>query len=172
MVLLWISLASGQTLADLETKYGKPLNVYSVSEHIWMTPDFAADGQICRLNFFHKRISSETNYLGTTLPIHELLGVLQELAPLNTRGARKQPFGATETSAAMAWTTFEYEKIRFSFWTTFAFGSLADMQAKGVPVGGRMPTATSQADDDFMAASAIPPVMVYVSWLDRQCAGK
>ena len=171
MVLLWAGLSSAQTMSDLETKYGAPVKLFSVSKRIWMAPDFAPNGQICRLNLFHKRISSETNYLATTIPITELLEVLDQLAPRNTRGARKQPFGATQTSGAMAWTNFEYEKVRFSFWTTFAFGSIADMQAKGVPFGGRMPTQTSQTDDDFIAANAIPPVMVYVSWVDRKCAG-
>lgn len=171
ILLFTVNVASAQKISDLEKKYGTPAKVFSVSERIWMTPQFAADGQICRLNFFHKRISSKTNYLGTTIRISELLDVFHQLAPQNTRGARKQPFGASQTSGAMAWTDFEYENIRFSFWTTFTFGSLADMEAKGVPLGGRMPIQTSQPDDDFMAANAVPPVMVYVTWLNRKCAG-
>ena len=171
ILLFSVNLACAQKISELEKKYGTPAKVFSVSERIWMTPEFAADGQICRLSFFHKRISAETNYLGNTIRIPELLDVFQQLAPLNTRGARKQPFGVTQTSGAMAWTDFEYENLRFSFWTTFTFGSLANMRAKGVPLGGRMPIQTSQSDDDFMAANAVPPVMVYVTWLNRKCAG-
>lgn len=29
----------GQTSSDIEMKFGKPENVYSVSEHLWMTPE-------------------------------------------------------------------------------------------------------------------------------------
>lgn len=43
--VLCFSSASAQTAADLEAKFGKPAEVYSVSENIWMTPEFAADGR-------------------------------------------------------------------------------------------------------------------------------
>ena len=68
MLLVCASLASAQTMSDLQTKYGAPVKIFSVSEHIWMMPEFAADGQVCRLNFFHKRISSEMHYLSDTIP--------------------------------------------------------------------------------------------------------
>ena len=44
--LLCVSPAAGQTVSEIEGKYGKPVNAYSVSEHIWMTPDYTADGQV------------------------------------------------------------------------------------------------------------------------------
>lgn len=45
--ILYIVPAFGQTVSDLEMKYGKPVNAYSVSEHIWMTPEYNHNGQIC-----------------------------------------------------------------------------------------------------------------------------
>ena len=39
--------AFGQTAGELREKYGRPVEAYSVSEHIWMTPDFTDDGQLC-----------------------------------------------------------------------------------------------------------------------------
>jgi hypothetical protein len=168
MLMLYFNAAYGQTASDVEKKYGKPVNAYSVSEHIWMTPEYAADGQICRASLYHKRISPETNYLGTSMPMWELLGVFNGLAPLNTRGAKKEYFGATQHSASMAWTTFEYEKVKFNIWVSFKFGSLADMKEKGVSLSGT-PAMTNQPDDDFMAKNSVYPEMAYVIWNDRKC---
>ena len=172
ILMLYANIASGQTAADVEKKYGKPVNVYPVSKSIWMTPEYAADGQICRATLYLRRISDEANRLGTYIPMWELVNVFNELAPANTRGAKKEYFGNTQTSASMAWTTFAYEKVTFSVWISFQFGSLADMKEKGVTLGGRTPTMTNQPDDEFMAKNAVHPEIAYVMWNDRKCAGK
>jgi hypothetical protein len=88
-VLLYTYSVFGQTASDIDKKYGKSAKVYSVSEHIWMTPEYTADGQVCQMHFYPKRISAKTNYLYKRLPFEELKGVLNELAPLDTRGAKK-----------------------------------------------------------------------------------
>jgi hypothetical protein len=62
--------------------------------------------------------------------------------------------------------------VTFSLWIGFDFGSFADMKKKGVPVGGRMPTKTTESDDKFMAENAVNPEMAYVIWNDRKCAGQ
>jgi len=38
-VLLSSEYVYMQTAADIQAKYGKPVAAYSVSEHIWMTPN-------------------------------------------------------------------------------------------------------------------------------------
>ena len=47
---------SAQTSADLQGKYGKSLEVYSVSQSIWMTPEYSPDGQVCRMRLYPKRL--------------------------------------------------------------------------------------------------------------------
>jgi hypothetical protein len=79
--ILCFNSAIGQTVADVETEYGKPTPAYSVSEHIWMTPEYAFDGQVCRMRLYPKRISADTNYLSQKLPFEELREVLNELVP-------------------------------------------------------------------------------------------
>jgi hypothetical protein len=49
--------AVGQTVSDIELKYGKPVLVYPVSEHIWMTPEYATDEQVCRMTLYPKHAS-------------------------------------------------------------------------------------------------------------------
>lgn len=46
MLLPAVTSAIGQTNLDLEKKYGKPVMSYIVSEHIVMTPEYTADGQV------------------------------------------------------------------------------------------------------------------------------
>ena len=60
--------AAGQTAADIEMKYGKPVNSYSLSELVWMTPEYTGDGQVCRMRLYPKRVSGNTNYLSKELP--------------------------------------------------------------------------------------------------------
>src|SRR5262245_56552801 len=115
LVLLAGKYVNAQTAADIQTKYGKPVDVYSVSEHIWMTPEFASDGQVCRMRFYPKRISGNTNYGAHDLPFSELRGVLNKLVPVETRGAKKQLFGATATGGGAAWTTYDYQNVTFDF---------------------------------------------------------
>jgi hypothetical protein len=172
LLVLSFDIASGQTALDVEKKYGKPVHAHPVSEYVWMTPEYAADGQICRAILYHKRISTETNYLGTYMPMWELLDIFDELAPPNTRGAKKEYFGSTQTSSSMAWTTFAYEKVTFRLVIGFQFGSLADMKEKGVPFGGRTPAMTNQPDAEFMAQNAVKPEIAYVVWNERKCAGQ
>src|SRR5437868_6430334 len=117
--LLYAGSAGGQTASDIEVSYGKPVNAYSVSEHIWMTPEYTADGQVCQMRLYPKRISSDTNYLSKQLPFEELKEVLNQLVPLNARGVKKEPFGITATGGGAAWTTYTYEKVTFVFTSSF-----------------------------------------------------
>lgn len=75
-VLLAADRANAQTAADIQTKYGKSVDMYSVSEHTWMAPEYASDGQVCRMRFFPKRISANPNYGAHDLPFKELRNVL------------------------------------------------------------------------------------------------
>src|SRR6266852_5702037 len=56
ILALQVSHVSAQTALDIERAYGKPVAVYSLSENIWMTPQYAADGQVCMMRLYPKRI--------------------------------------------------------------------------------------------------------------------
>lgn len=99
--------AFGQTLQEVERRYGKPVPVYSVSEHIWMTPDYSEDGQVCRMRFYPRRLGLERDYLGSQLLFQELNQVLNEIVPPDSRGSKKDRFGQTSLGGGTAWTTYE-----------------------------------------------------------------
>ena len=91
--MLCVRSVFGQTAADIEKKYGKPVNAYPVSEQIWMSPDYGVDGQVCRMRLFPRRISAETNYLLKQMPFDEFEKVVDQLVPVKARGEKKKPFG-------------------------------------------------------------------------------
>ena len=114
-LLLFVTSAFGQKVSDIEKEYGTPTQVYSLSEHIWMTPEYGIDGQICRARLYPKRISFQTNYLSKELPFHELREVLNRLVPPAQRGTAKEFFGETELGGGMGWTTYTYENVSIVF---------------------------------------------------------
>jgi hypothetical protein len=177
--LLCCGAASAQTAAELEAKFGKPAKVYSVSEHIWMTPEFAADGQICRMRLFPKRTDGRTNYLSDKLPFEELVNFLNSLVPAGERG-NKIPlnFGATITGGPAAWTTYGYEKVTFTFTSSFTSPGFDNsttlvrgeytFPAELARVDGK-PRSSAPAADDFSNRQSEPAEMVTISWNDRRC---
>ena len=89
-----------------------------------MTPEYAPDGQVCRIRLYPKRISADTNYGWHDLPFNELRDVLNALVRVETRGAKKESFGATATGGNSAWTIYRYENVIFtlvSFFPTTSF---------------------------------------------------
>ena len=51
MTVFNVVSAFGQSRAEIEAKFGQPVNTYSVGGSIWMSPEYASDGQVCRMIF-------------------------------------------------------------------------------------------------------------------------
>jgi hypothetical protein len=115
LVCIFANTIFGQTSAQIKEKYGQPIEAYSVSENIWMTPEFTADGQVCQMRLYPKRISVTTNYLSNKLNYWELKEVLNQLAPTETRGNRTKFFGFTLFLGQMSNIIYGYDKVSFNF---------------------------------------------------------
>lgn len=183
ILILFANSVSGQTAADIEMKYGKPVAAYSVSEHIWMTPEYTVDGRVCQMRLYPKRIAADVDYLSSQLPFEELKGVLNQLAPPHTLGAQKESFGITTTGGGVAWTTYPYEKVTFTF--TFPFRIDAaywkevktkEAQTYDFSVQENLsygkPMKTAPRDDDFSPSQTSKAEIVTIKWNDRKCAAK
>jgi hypothetical protein len=175
IILLYAGSVIGQTASDIEGKYGKPINAYSVSEHVWMTPEYTADGQVCQMRLYPKRIASDTNYLSKKLPFEELKAVLNLLVPLNARGVKKESFGITATGGGAAWTTYTYEKVTFIFTSSSKVDPDAWKESKPYNFSVResssdiKPENTTPSDDDFFRSQASSAEIVTIKWNDRRC---
>lgn len=181
--LFCVNSASAQTARDFEKAYGNSLEVYAVSDSIWMTPEYAADGRVCLMRLYPRHIDQKTNYVSNTpmrLEFKELTAALNRLVPPETRGLQNESFGQTATDGPAAWTTYEYENVTFRF--VAPFGPLPydetilrkgefkftvtykDYVPGEAPPQSRLPTA-----NDFLESQSKDIQIVNVRWDDRKC---
>ncbi|HEX5885824.1 MAG TPA: hypothetical protein VFY67_14880 [Pyrinomonadaceae bacterium] len=178
LILLASTTAFGQTVSDIESGFGQPVKVYSVSEHIWMTPEYTRDGQVCQMRFFPKRIGPDTNYLSGPLPFHELKSILNRLLPPSTRGAKADLFGYTDTGGGIAWTTYPYEKATFVFIFPLRVTAEAVKQAQSVSFSAeeilayRKQPKMPPSANDFDNSEGSKLEIVTIKWNGRQCADR
>ncbi len=176
--LFGLNTALGQTSSEVERTYGKPVPVYSVSEHIWMTPDYAPDGQVCRMRLYPKRLGWETDYLGSQLLFPELSKTLNEIVPLHRRGSKKGGFGQTSLGGGTAWTTYEYENVSFTLVFSYRMGQDILEKAKDKVITGpdseqvTLPKKMVPTLDDFAGSKDSPTEIVTIRWNHRQCTVK
>jgi hypothetical protein len=170
-VILCVTSAIGQKVSDIEKEYGTPTHVYSLSEHIWMTPEYGTDGEICRARLYPKRISPNTDYLSKELPFEELRGVLNRLIPPAQRGFAKEFFGETELGGGIGWTTYPYENVSI----VFIFAARVDPQilkqipnfiVEDFPIQQAQKTPPSYRDIPFSGAGI---EIATINWTKRKC---
>jgi hypothetical protein len=170
-----VSYVFGQAASDIETKYGKPTKAYAVSQNIWMTPEYADNGQVCEMLLYPRRIGTDNINLSRKMPLEELQNVLKELVPVNVRGARKEQPN-TATGGGVSWTTYTYEKVTFIFSFSFKVEPNALNQSKPYifsdqkfPSTGQS-TTSSQSDGDFSVNDIRTAEMVTIKWNGRKCS--
>lgn len=162
-----------QTRSEVERKYGKP--VYSVSANLWMTPDYSADGQVCRMQLYPKRVGGKTDYLSSQLLFPELSAVLNELVPPQLRGSKKNAFGHSSLGGGTAWTTYDYENITFTFISSYMLDPNHLMKADAYvltdtdPGDLPLPKNTPPSLDDFAGSQNLRTEIVKITWNHRPC---
>ena len=177
IVGLCVAPTLGQTISEIERRYGKPISVYSVSEHIWMTPDYTSDGQVCQMRLFPKRVGLGTDYLSHQLPFEELKFILNRLLPPPARGIKGELFGLTDTGGGIAWTTYPYEKAVFVFTFPLRINKEALKQSESYSFSVdemslyRKPSKTPPSDNDFDNSQTDKLEIVTIKWTGRKCAG-
>ena len=173
LVSLLVTTITGfsQRSSDIETKYGKPTNAYSVSVYIWMTPDYGVDGQVCRMRLYPKRISGNTNYVVKELPFDDFKNVVDQIVPLAERGAKRQPFdGSWTTGGGSMWATFTYEKVRITYSAGFSVAFDPTILKRGDFVFNVDPdTKPIESNDDFLLFHTSKVEIVTIVWLQRKC---
>jgi hypothetical protein len=167
----------GQSRAEIEAKFGQPVNAYSVGERIWMSPEYALDGQVCRLTFYPKRFSSTTNYLMSQLSFDEFRRVVDEIVPVSIRGAQKEPFGngLWNAGAGVRWANFVYERVTISYLAGFRINSAlgtGEAVILSEEEGPKRHEKPKTIKEDFSVYGDSSAEIVTVQWNDRKCPGK
>src|SRR5262245_10326616 len=104
---------AAQTAIEIEQAFGKPILAYTVTEHIWMTPDFNADGEVCRMRFYPRRTDFYGSYLGGNLRLEELKRILNQIVPPARRGKVITIDGLSNIGGGIIQTPYSYEKVTF-----------------------------------------------------------
>ena len=175
ILLLSAPGAFGQTASEIESRFGQPQRVYSVTDHIWMTPDYTAEGQVCQMRLFPKRVGPDADYLSSRLPFEELTSILNRLVPPASRGIKGESFGVTETGGGMAWTSYPYEKATFIFAFRMRLAKGSMKQSEPVSFSAdeirsyRKPANTSPSDEDFDNSQTESIEIVTIKWTKRKC---
>jgi hypothetical protein len=167
----------GQSRAEIEAKLGQPVNAYAVGKRIWMSPEYASDGQVCRMTFYPRRFSSTTNYLMNQLPFDEFRSVIDVIVPFAIRGAQKEPFGngLWDFGGGVAWATFVYERVTISYVagirinSALGMGEPVTLSDNEVTKGQEKPKPIKE---DFSLYSGSTAEMVTVQWNDRKCPAR
>lgn len=173
--------ASGQSRAEIEAKYGQPAKAYTVSQKIWMSPDYASDGQVCRMTLYPRRFSSTTNYLINELPFDEFRSVIDAIVPVATRGAQKEPFGNGNWNAGGGgrWADFVYERLTITYIaglptvnTDFRRGEPVSLDLSEAEVSKAKDKPKAARQDLSHLYSDSTAEIVTIQWNDRKCLGR
>ena len=176
VLVIMATVCAAQTASDIERKYGKPTNAYSVGELVWMTPEYAADGQVCRMRLYPRRISGDTNYAVKELPFDDFKNVVEQLIPINMRGAKKKPFdGGWTTGGGSMWATFTYETVRITYSAGFSIAYDPTILRRGEFVFSVADTDTTRpaiVDDEFLLFHTSKVEIVTINWVHRPCSNQ
>lgn len=173
-------LVKAQTSKEIERTYRKQPDVYLVSEGLWMTPSYSANGQVCMMRVYPRTISKNTNYLGPYLDINETLNFINTLFPVNTRGRRESGFGMSDLGGGVIWTSFNYDNVQFVFISTFDKTNLVEKVAKGeqmdlgpvdeAAIAELQKKEDAKSDDQLMREHAFNERLLEIYWPNRKCA--
>src|SRR5262249_48201131 len=111
-------------------------------------------------------------------PFSELRDVLNALVRVETRGAKKESFGATATGGGAAWTTYDYENVTFTFVSFFPPRTYEGViLKKGEYVFPAREGETLREDpkastNDFVERFVSQTEIVTVNWKGRKCVGE
>ena len=175
MTVFSVASASGQSRAEIEAKFGQPVNAYLVSESVWMSPEYASDGQVCRMIFYPRKFSSTTNYLTNQLPFDEFRRVIDAIVPIAIRGAQKEPFGNGSWSGGggVRWTNFIYERVTISYVAGFRINPTLSMGEAVILDNDedlKEKEKPKPTKEDFSRYSDSTAEIVRVQWNDRKCS--
>jgi hypothetical protein len=175
MTVFSVVSAFGQTRTEIEAKLGQPVNSYAVSERIRMSPEYASDGQVCRMTFYPRRFSSTTTYLINELPFEEFRSVIDAIVPVAIRGAQKEAFGngVWKASSGGRWANFVYERVTITYIASLQTTAALSM---GEPVlldndGSKPQEKPKPSTGDYSLYKNFTAEIVTVQWTDRKCSG-
>ncbi|MEO6393379.1 MAG: hypothetical protein ABIP75_16135 [Pyrinomonadaceae bacterium] len=131
VILFSLNLMPAQNAVDIKSKFGTPTESYLVIDNIWMSPSYATNGQVCRMELFAKRHSAFGGYRPVKLTKDDFNRAIEKLVP--------ELIGSEPTTVSIdvkgsggdaLWNRRSYEQISIVFITGFNFNDDAWLNAR------------------------------------------
>lgn len=104
------TITSGQTSADLSAKY-QQITSYEVRPDVVMTPQYAADGQVCEMVLEKRQKTDSGMVFGTSFSEEEVKSLVDGLIPEPERGRNlTKPLNSTIDGGFIT-TVYTYENV-------------------------------------------------------------
>jgi hypothetical protein len=98
----------------------KAVETYEVRPGILMLPNYASDGQVCRIELEKRHYSNEAAFLDSKIPHEVMIQIINELVPPNERGPLTMNFGTeymSEYSGNSVTTFAEYKNVSIDIYS-------------------------------------------------------
>ena len=109
VLMLTVSSVVAQRAAELQSKYGPPVDVFVMRPGLLMTATYAADGSVCEMRIIEARTSGSNIGLRTPLTIETVPALIEQLVPESERGARRR--WPVQTQGMTLQASFNYETL-------------------------------------------------------------
>jgi hypothetical protein len=151
--------AMGQTAKELNSRYEVSV-FFEVRPNILMKAEYGSKGKVCSVVFQPNKYSANERkmFIGNTnIDLHELLEVINELAPPETRNGNGLSLGYIAQSGMM-WGGFTYDNVRINTKRSFD-----QKKGRSIEMGPR--------DDgrliDYLNSFGAPET-ASISWIKRE----
>jgi hypothetical protein len=140
-----------------------------------MSAKYSADGQVCEMNLYPKRVSDETVYLGFPhLPQGEIKRTLDKIVPSSERGQETQLSGLTFGLGSSTSTSYDFENVMFVFRSSIRLKKANDQIEENTDVEKKEENVRNdEKKADSFPASALRNVeIISIVWKNRTCTDK
>jgi hypothetical protein len=107
--VLTAGAAVAQDSAEMQSKYGPPLNAFVVRPGLLMTAKYAADGKLCEMYIVEARTPGSNIGLRTPLTVETVPGLIDELVPKGERGDKLR--WPVQTQGMTLQAFYKYENV-------------------------------------------------------------
>lgn len=109
VLVLIAGTVAAQNSAELQFKYGPPLDAFVIRPGLLMTAKYAADGKVCEMYIVEARTPGSNIVLRTPLNLETVPALIDELVPEGERGSKLRWPAQTQGMTLQA--VYKYENV-------------------------------------------------------------
>jgi hypothetical protein len=103
--------AVAQTPAELESKYGSPVNAYVVRTGLLLMTKYDVSGQVCEMSVIESRTPGANIITRIPLNAEIVPKLIEELIPEGERGKKTRLYGFVQAQGMTGQVFFNYENV-------------------------------------------------------------